>query len=340
MSSKLLNLNYTRFMTGTSRNPVASIPLAQIGEDSLTRFSLSPLPETLVASVRELGITHPVMLAPGNQAYQIVCGHRRVACARHLDLETVPAFVLDRAPAPAAMLKRNLLENRAQKTYSDIEKGGIACKLVQANIPDAEIIKEYFPLLDLERSKKIFTDLSQCTLFSERLNLLLHELNVPLRVFSILFRWDVSGRSDAEILLAALRPGVNKCRELLELTDETAVKDNTTPHEILNRKEIQEPLNNSDLPANEKFDTIHKQLRLWRYPVLTDLQKQVYRALDQLRLDGKIKLRTPENFESDQFKIELQFKTRQELITQVEQLFRVTDSDALDALIRIFREME
>jgi hypothetical protein len=118
------------------------------------------------------------------------------------------------------------------------------------------------------------------------------------------------------------------------------VKENTSPHEILSREEIQTPLNNADLPVNEKYEAVHKQLRLWRYPVLTDLQKQVYRAIDQLKLDGRTKLRTPENFESDQFKIELQFKTRQELITQVEKLFRATDSDALDELIRIFKELK
>ncbi len=118
------------------------------------------------------------------------------------------------------------------------------------------------------------------------------------------------------------------------------MKENTSPHEILNRKEIQTPLKNADLPVNEQYDVVHKQLRLWRYPVLTDLQKRVYRAIDRLKLDGRIKLRTPENFESDQFKIELNFSSREELTAQVEQLFRVTDAEALDELIRIFKELK
>ena len=327
-------------MTGTSKKQIQDIPLADIGEESLTLFSMDPAADTLAQSIKELGITHPVLLAPADRGYQIVCGHRRVECARLLKLETVPAFVLDTSPAPADMLKHNLIENRAQRIYSDIEKGGIIHQFAEAGIPEAEIIKDYLPLLDLERSKKLFVDLQQCAAFSESLKVLLHSLNVPLRVFLIMFRWDEDSRSAAETLLDTLRPGVNKCRELLEMTGETAVKDNVSAHEILNRKEIQTPLNNADLPLNKKYDAIHRQLRLWRYPVLTDLQKQVYRAIDQLKLDGRIKLRTPENFESDQFKIELQFKTREELVAQVEQLFRVTDSDALDELIRIFNELK
>jgi ParB/Sulfiredoxin domain len=327
-------------MAGTSKNQIQWISLADIGEENLTQFSMDPPPDTLVQSIGELGITHPVLLAPHGKEYQIVCGHRRVACARLLKLATVPAWVLDAVPSPAEMLKRNLLENRAQRTYSDIEKGGIVHKLAQAKVPEAEIIKDYLPLLDLERSKKLCVDLSQCSTFSESLKILLHSLNLPLRVFSILFRWDEKGHDSAETLLGTLRPGVNKCRDLLELTDETAVKGGVPPRAVLNRKAIQKPLNDAELSTHEKFDAIHKQLRLWRYPVLSDLQKQVYRAIDQLRLDGRIKLRTPENFEGDQFKIELQFNTREELVTQVEKLFRVTDSEALDELIRIFKEMK
>ncbi len=327
-------------MTGTSKKSIQYIPLGDIGEGALTRFSLDPAPEALVQSIRELGITHPVLLAPKDKTYQIVCGHRRIECARLLQFDTVPAFVLDATPPPSESLKLNLLENLGQREYSDIEKGRVVHQLVQAKVAEAEIIKDYLPLLDLERSKKLCVDLNRCAAFSENLNTLLHRLKVPLRVFSILFRWDEAGREAAETLLDTLRPGVNRCRELLELIDETAVKENTSPHEILNRKEIQTPLKNAGLPVNEQYDAVQKQLRLWRYPVLTDLQKRVYRAIDQLKLDGRIKLRTPENFESDQFKIELNFSSREELTAQVEQLFRVTDAEALDELIRIFKELK
>ena len=327
-------------MTGTSKKQIHDIPTEEIREDTLTRFSMDPPPDALLQSINALGITHPVLLAPASKGYQIVCGHRRVECVRLLGFVSVPAFVLAEAPAPAALLKRNLIENRAHRTYSDIEKGGIVLKLAEAGILEAEIIQDYLHLLGLERSKKLFVDLQRCATFSKSLSTLLHSLNVPLRVFSILFRWDAESRAAAESLLDTLRPGVNKCRELLELTDETAVKENTSPQAIMSRKEIQTPLNNADLPINQKYDAIHQQLRLWRYPVLTDLQKQVYRAIDQLKLDGRIKLRTPENFESNQFKIELNFSSREELTAQVEQLFRATDAEALDELIRIFRDMK
>ncbi|NIQ00806.1 MAG: ParB N-terminal domain-containing protein [Nitrospinaceae bacterium] len=311
----------------------------KIGQDALTRFSLDAPPATLAESIKELGITHPLLLAPQGENYQIVCGHRRAECARRLGMDTVPAFVPASAPSPADAILRNLTENRPHRVYSDMEKALIIRKLAGAAVREKEIIQEYLPRLDLERSKKLFEDLKQCAGFSESLALLLHQLNLPLRVLTPLFRWDADSRNALEPLLAALRPGVNKCRELIELADETAVKDGEPPRALLNRDAIQKPLQDADLSSHEKYDAIHKQLRLWRYPVLTDLQRRVYRAIDQLQLDGRIQLRTPQNFEGDRFKIELTFTTREELVQQVERLFRVTDAEALDDLIQIFREI-
>ena len=109
-------------MTGTSKKQIQDIPLADIGEDALTRFSMDPPADTLAQSIRELGITHPVLLAPADRGYQIVCGHRRVECARLLKLKTVPALVLDTSPAPAEMLKRNSARKLVRRELTAISK--------------------------------------------------------------------------------------------------------------------------------------------------------------------------------------------------------------------------
>jgi ParB-like chromosome segregation protein Spo0J len=87
-------------MTGTSKKSIQYIPLGDIGEGALTRFSLDPAPEALVQSIRELGITHPVLLAPKDKTYQIVCGHRRIECARLLQFEPCRCLCWTQRPHP------------------------------------------------------------------------------------------------------------------------------------------------------------------------------------------------------------------------------------------------
>ena len=318
--------------------PIQSIPLAQIDEDTLTDFSLSPVPDALKESIREIGVTHPVVLLPAGDFYRIVCGHRRVRAAQNLNKITVPSSVLENSWDDASLLTLNLKENFAHRQYSDIEKSLILFKLAQAGVTEADLIQDTLPLLGLERSKKLAVDFQRTANLPPRLKKLLHDLNVPLRVFAGLLRWDETSREATADILETLRPGVNKIRELLELTDDTANRDNLPPHEILNREKIQSILNDPQRPTHEKYLAVHQQLHQWRNPHLSELQLQVRIALEKLKLDDAIKFRVPENFENEKFRIELRFSNREQLQTQAEQLFRISDSKTLKELLNLFNQ--
>ncbi len=73
-----------------------SLPTATLRPDP---FSLSVYGETreevtgLVESIRDHGILVPIVVAPSGDAWQVLSGHRRLACARLLDLAEVPCQV-------------------------------------------------------------------------------------------------------------------------------------------------------------------------------------------------------------------------------------------------------
>lgn len=314
------------------------VSLGQIdGSDGLTDFSLSPVPESLETSVREIGVMHPVILVRSGQRFRVVCGHRRLKICQGMKVDCIPAGVLDTNLDAEAMLGANLTENHSHRIYSDIEKAQVLGKLAHAGAAVDRIIRKYMPILGIESSKKLFQDFSAAGQLTPGMQKILHELKVPLRVISLLCRWDPASRDAAEELFSVLRPGVNKCRELLELAGETARREESSPAGILLRREVQSVLE-QDLPAPEKYDLIHQTLYRWRYPALSDLQKRVASALDQLRLDPKTKVRFQESFESGEIRIELKFQDRDSLIRQIEKLSRASQSPAMDELIRIIRD--
>jgi hypothetical protein len=236
------------------------------------------------------------------------------------------------------MLETNLIENSAHRQYSDVEKGLIVRKLLDAGIPEDQILNRYMPFLELERSKKLYADFIRVATLTPGLRQLLHELNVPLRVFSLCFGWEAQSLSIVETLFAALRPGVNKWRELLELIDETARRDDIKVADLLLRQEIQSIREAEGLSAHEKYDRIFQVAYQWRYPTLWGLKKQVMLTLDQLKLDDKIKIRASENFENGEIKVEFKFTTQEELRMYVEQLRGVSGSEPIAALIKVFKE--
>ena len=312
---------------------VSEIPLTDIDEENrLTDFSMDGCPEKLTDSVKVIGIRNPISICPSENGYAIVSGHKRFQATPRAGLTQIPAFIVAELD-DATRLVINLNENFGHRQYSDIEKGGILNKFIQAGVSNETIIAEYMPLLELERSKKMFQDLSDVKLLSHKMQILLHRAGVPVKTFKTFYKWN--SLAEAENLFSILKPGVNKWRDLLEL----AARENTTQGDILSREEFQKVLTASELPAPQRYDQIHKTLHSLRYPVLSDMRKQVARTLDEMELDDKTKLRYQDTFESNELKLELKFQSEKELSQQVEKIFKALQSGSVEKLVKVFRDI-
>lgn len=305
-------------------------------ENRLTDFSLNPngCPEKLVDSVKEVGIRHPISICSANKPYKIISGHKRVQAAIKSGLTTIPAFSV---PTMDDALVMNLKENFALRQYSDIEKGCILNKLIAEGIEEDTILDLYMPLLELERSKKIFQDLVLVEKIGSGLQKLLHQSKVPVKVFQIFFNWDPENQQAAERFFSVTRPGVNKWRDLLELTEEISRRDGISPKEIFSSPATLETLEDNSLTPPQKYDRVQAGLQQKRYPVLSDLKKQVLRALDEMKLDDKTRLKYDDAFESDEIKLELKFRDERELSQQVEKIFHALQSGSIEKLIKIIK---
>ena len=325
----------------TKNNPTyifKSVPIKSIDvDDQLTNFSWGVPADSLQQSIEEVGLIHPVTLVPLGKSFRIVCGHKRIKIVSQLKIKEIPARILSPAPDEEAMLMLNLSENQFLHQYSDIEKGLILSKLCTVKILEIRIIEKYMPMLGLEKSKKLLDDYLGTKQLTTGLKTLLHEMNVPVRIFSVLFNWNTESAIAAERFFSVLRPGVNKWRDLLEWVEEISTRDEITPLDLFELPELQSVLNQNDLAPNVRYDRIRQILHSRRYPILSDLRVRLARSLDALKLDDKTKVHVQDSFESDEIRIEMKFRTREEFVSQVEKLVRASDSEALDELIRIFK---
>ena len=67
------------------------------------------------------------------------------------------------------------------------------------------------------------------------------------------------------------------------------------------------------------------------------MRKRVARALDEMELDDKTRLKFQETFESNELKLELKFHSEKELSRQVEKIFQALQSGSVKKLIKIFQ---
>ena len=315
---------------------IFEIPLTDIaGDDKLTDFSIGGCPEKLLDSVKEIGIRNPITVFASGTHYKIVSGHKRFQAAPRSGLKMIPVNIVPKMDN-ATRLAINLNENFGHQHYSDTEKGCILKKLSKAGFSEEVIIENYMPLLELPRSKKIFQDLSYVETFNTKLKKLLHRSGVPVKTFSIFYKWDQECQDLVTNLLSILKPGANKWKNLLELLDEIATRENTSPTKILLHENIQNILIAPGLTAPQKYDRLHQTLYALRYPVFSDMKKQVAHALDEMNLDEKTHLKFQETFENDELKLEMKFRTEKELSNQVEKIFQALQSGSVKKLLKLF----
>ena len=133
-----------------------------------------------------------------------------------------------------------------------------------------------------------------------------------------------------------MRPGVNKLREVLEWIDEIAGRDGISPAAVIRRDDIQRILNNKE----PRYSNLREILFALRHPNLDALRKEVWLALDKLKIAQGTKIKTDENFEKDQIRVELEFQTLEELQEQIDKLSAASRSEVMKNLIKTFQTMK
>lgn len=90
------------------------IAIDQIHSSSNVRSKLD-LDAEFVASIRENGVLQPVTVAPNGDGYDLIYGHRRLAAAKRVGLEVVPAIVREKDPTGTERIIDQLVENLQRK---------------------------------------------------------------------------------------------------------------------------------------------------------------------------------------------------------------------------------
>ncbi len=81
-------------------------------------------------SISAHGILSPLIVRPLGDSYQVVCGHRRLACAEELQISAVPCFVRELTDAEA--LEVQLVENLQRENLHPLEEAEALQRLLTA----------------------------------------------------------------------------------------------------------------------------------------------------------------------------------------------------------------
>ena len=286
----------------------------------------------LTASIGRVGLLCPPILAPAGGRWRVVCGFRRLAACRclnwsHLDARRVPEPV---DPWRCALWA--VAENAAQRALNPVETGR-ALRLIRRNAPCEKERREALAVLGLpdnHKAEKRFSDLCD---FPGGLQRAVARGEVALPTAAALGQMAPEVAETLASLFVALRFGLNKQREVVELLEEIARRERRSLAEVLDEPDLAALLGDANGDRALKGQRLRAALRRRRFPALTAAERRFEVLRRRLPLTPEAQLLAPAGFEGRHYQLTLSFSSRAELARHRATLDDLLAHESLDAIL-------
>ena len=297
--------------------------------------------DAITTSVGMIGVIQPIVVdgCPCSGGYKILAGFRRAYACRKIGVTSVNAY-LYQVPHDnkAAAFWLALQENASHRSFNVVEKSLILGKLLtQFQCPRPEVIAQYLPLLNLSPSGKVLDTYLRVGKFADSMKTYLAEHELPMSILELLGNLSAEDRQAVFTLIAELRLGVNKIKELLSHLDDIALRDGQTVAQIVQDHRIQQILTDDTLQGPQKAEQIRRIIRARRFPQFIELEQRYQQTLQQLHVPKGVRVQTDRFFEDDRLSVGFQFQNPEELQRIAEQLAELAKQPELTEVLHIIQ---
>jgi ParB family chromosome partitioning protein len=294
---------------------IQKIPISHIDlTDDTFSVNYQPDLQRLRSSIKEIGLIQPVLLRKKGSGYQIVCGFRRVSVMKELGKSEIESKVFEEKEMNEFhFYSLSLHENLGTRGFNTVEKAMVLDKLIHRFQMEPDlVINTFLPSLSLEPNEKILKTYLALAQMEEEIKTYVLEEEVSrsnIRRLSVLSPGD---RMAVLSLIAPLKLGENRLKELLTLLEEISWRNRATIKEIAGEAELQAIVSQKELTPSQKAERVKKVLLHLRYPKMHGVEKEFEKQRKALNLPQNISLQHSPFFEGRELKIQFQFETMEE----------------------------
>ena len=297
------------------------------GEEEF-RISFGPPPERLVLSVRSVGIINPVWVRQRKEKkemFEIVLGYSRFHAAKSLGLSPLPCRIIEHEIPDRDLLIFNIYDNLSHRELNPIEKA-LSLKKCLRYYEKKKVVSEIMPCLGLKSSEHILERLIGILELPESILLSIAKSEIDFSNALSFLRLEKEEQEAILSLFKTLRLGVNLQKEFMENLFECSRRDHVPIHVLLEKEPFAGIINNDKEPENKKALRMRHALRRMRYPRLSDMEASFDTYMKSLCLPPEVALFPPPFFENDEYRLNVRFKTQEELAGNLEKLKSLLES--------------
>lgn len=276
----------------------------------------NPESEVLIESIKSSGVVQPVVLKPSQGKYQIVSGYRRCFCAEKAGLKSVPGVFLDRDTEDRVCFLLSIHSNASVSNFNEVEKAEIVYKSEKefalsinekriiyliAGIPDSDRIRDvYLKLRDIDGNSK------EQAVF----------LGVNLSCLEKMLKFGIDETAELLNLFSAIRANNGAMKKFLDMFLEVKIRDGDEKYmqlfESVSDVALQKGVNGTA--------EIEEKLLSVRYPLFSEQKRLCGELVSEMKLPPDIRIGLPENYENEDVKLNLLFRSEKELGSYLDKL--------------------
>ncbi len=289
----------------------------------------------IVPSISKSGLLNPPVLVCRDERNIVVSGWRRVLACRELARDSIPVFI-STEKEDLELFKIPVYENLSFRKYNVIEKAEILKKLRQFGEDGEGIRKQYLPLLEIPPTKEYLGVYLKLAEFNVRQKKALLQRKISQEALKDIVL--LSSHERSLILPWLLCLSLNKQKQFLIDLLEISKRDNLSLKDVFGSDRFIAVQENKNLSPVQRANRICALLHEKRYPMLSQWNRVFNSILKKMELPPGIVISPSLFFEGEEMTIKFSFKTRDEFLKTLEQLFEMSSHKDFSSLFEPFSD--
>jgi len=299
--------------------------------DERFRISVVLASDELAASIRDLGLLNPPVVAQRQGSRVLVSGWKRVQACRTVALSPIPVFVADEKN-DLELFKGAVYENALVRAFSAVEKAEVLARLRDFGAKSDELVRRYLPLLGIPPTRDYLDLYLFVAGFGPEEKRVVHDRNPPAAVLQALLPFGSCVRTRLLPWLWTL--GQNKQKELLNNLREIAARDGVSPEDVLAHPSIRDLGIDDRLSPRQQAEELVEHLKQLRNPALSTWSEAFAAALEKLGIEKGVVIDPSPFFEGEDLCLHFSFRSREEFLKRLSRLKDLADKREFQALFR------
>jgi len=317
-------------------------PLAKIDfSDERNRITLGDAGGFLKKSIRELGIINPPLVAEnGAGGFRIICGFRRVMCARaesgHEPGSGVPDVLitcaLARGFSEADEIAASVEDNAASRRLGPVEISSAIAGLSKY-FDKKFIIEKYFDSFGIQKSEFAFARYLEIASLSDAARDAVASGKLPMQAASFLVEFSRKRQEDFMRLASDCRMGANLLTEMAKNIFEISRQRRVAIDSIFETIGLENVISDDKLNSNEKSGLLRERVLDLKFPEYRSRLGAFQESVKKLGCAGVISVNPFPYFEKDEINVSFTIKNASEVKKRIGDIRKFENSDLIKEFV-------